>query len=208
MGKGDDMTRTRLAFNACAALGMALALGGCLSTAIGAGATATLAASSEKGLGGTVDDTKIRATINSLWMDNDIEMWRNVGLDIYEGRVLLTGKVEKPEQRVEAVRLAWKAEGVKEVINEIKVTEEGGLDNYARDAWISTQLRTKMLFDKEILTVNYSVDTVDQVVYVMGIAQDQRELDRVIAYARSLAYVKKVVNYVILKDDPRRSKSA
>ena len=202
------MTRTRLALTCVAVLGMLLALGGCLSTAIGAGAATTLAASSEKGLGGTIDDTKIRATINSLWMDNDIEMWRQLGLDIYEGRVLLTGKVEKPEQRVEAVRLAWRADGVKEVINEIKVTDEGGLDNYARDAWISTQLRTKMLFDREILTINYSVDTVDQVVYLMGIAQDQRELDRVIAYARSLPYVRKVVNHVILKDDPRRSSSA
>ena len=118
-----------------------------------------------------MDDTKIRATINTLWMDYNIDMWRNLGLDVSEGRVLVTGKVDKPEQRVEAVKLSWRAEGVKEVINEIKVTEEGGLGNYTRDAWISTQLRTKLLFDKHVSSVNYSVDTVDQVVYLMGIAQ-------------------------------------
>jgi len=185
----------------------ALPLGGCVETVVGAGATAAVAASSEKGIGGTVDDTKIRATINTLWMDYNIDVWRNLGLDVSEGRVLVTGKVDKPEQRVEAVKLSWRAEGVKEVINEIKVTEEGGLGNYTRDAWISTQLRTKLLFDKHVSSVNYSVDTVDQVVYLMGIARDQNELDTVINYARSLSYVKQVVNYVILKDDPKRKQA-
>lgn len=192
-----------------ALLGLAaFALGGCVEAAIGAGATTAVAASSEKGIGGTIEDTKIRATINSLWMDYNIDVWRQLGLDVSEGRVLLTGKVDKPEDRVEAVRLSWRAEGVKEVINEIKVSGEGDLGNYARDAWISTQLRTNLLLDKQVLSVNYSVDTVDQVVYLMGIARNQKELDVVINYARSLAYVKQVVNYVILRTDPRRGDKA
>ena len=184
------------------------ALGGCVETAVGAGATTAVAASSEKGIGGTVEDTKIRATINGLWMDYNIDVWRKLGLDVSEGRVLLTGKVDKAEQRVEAVRLAWRAEGVKEVINDIKVSDEGDLGNYARDAWISTQLRTKLLLDKHVSSVNYSVDTVDQVVYLMGIARDRKELDVVVNYARSIAYVKQVVNHVILRDDPRRADNA
>jgi osmotically-inducible protein OsmY len=188
--------------------GAAIALGGCVETAIGAGATTAVAASSEKGIGGTIDDTKIRATINGLWMDYNIDVWRKLGMDVSEGRVLLTGKVDKPEQRVEAVRLAWRAEGVKEVINEIKVSNEGDLGNYARDAWISTQLRTKLLLDKNVSSINYSIDTVDQVVYLMGIARDQKELDVVINYARDLPYVKQVVNHVILRDDPRRAEKA
>jgi osmotically-inducible protein OsmY len=180
---------------------------GCLSTAIGAGATVAVAATSEKGVIGAVDDTVIRATINTLWMDYDIDVWRNLGLDVYEGRVLVTGKVDKPEHRVEAVKLCWRADGVKEVINEVKVTDEGSLGTYARDSWISTQLRTKLIFDKHVMSVNYSVDTVDQVVYLMGIARDQSELDKVVNHARSLSYVKQVVNYVILRDDPKRKQA-
>jgi len=186
----------------------ALALGGCVSLAVGAAATTGVAASSEKGVGGTVDDTVIRATINSAWMDINIDMWRELGLDVYEGRVLITGKVEKPEWRVEAVKAAWRAQGVKEVINEIKVSDEGGPGNYSRDAWISTQLRSRLLFDKQVMSVNYSIDTVDQVVYVMGIARDQHELDVVINYARSVSYVKNVVNYAILRDNPKQKEKA
>ena len=201
------MTRNSLLGWICLA-GAAVALGGCVETAVGAGATTVVAASSEKGVVGTVDDTKIRATINMLWMDSNIDMWREVGLDVSEGRVLLTGKVEKPEWRVDAVKTAWRADGVKEVINEIKVTDEGSLGNYARDSWIATQLRTKLLLDKNVMSVNYSVDSVDQVVYVMGIALSQKELDVVINYARSLSYVKQVVNYAILRSDPKRGDKA
>jgi len=186
----------------------ALSLGGCVSMAIGAAATTGVAASSEKGIGGTVDDTVIRATINSLWMDINIDMWRELGLDVSEGRVLITGKVDKPEWRVDAVKAAWRAQGVKEVINEVKVSDQGGPGNYARDVWISSQLRSRLLFDKQVMSVNYSIDTVDQVVYLMGIARNQKELDVVINYARSLSYVKQVVSYVILRDDPKRKEKA
>ena len=66
------------------------------------------------------------------------------------------------------------------------------------------QLKAKLLIDKDVSAVNYSVDAVRGIVYLMGIAQSQDELDRVIGYARNIRYVQKVVNHVLLKDDPRR----
>lgn len=182
-------------------------LTGCVGAAIGAGAIATSAAVQERGLKGGIDDTVIRARINSLWLEHDADMYRLVSLSIVEGRILLTGQVRLPRMRIDAVRLAWKAEGVREVINEIKVTDEGGIASYARDSWISTQLKSKLLFDKKILSINYSIETVNGSVYLMGIAQNQQELDRVTNHARTLSYVKRVVSYVRLKSDPRRQKS-
>ena len=182
-------------------------LTGCVSAAIGAGAIATSAAVQERGLKGGIDDTVIRARINSLWLGHDTDMYRLVSLSVVEGRVLLTGSVQLPKMRIDAVRLTWKVNGVHEVINEIKVTDEGGVISYARDSWISTQLKSKMLFDKKILSINYSIETVNGAVYLMGIAQDQQELNRVTNHARTLRYVKRVVGYVRLKTDPRRNKS-
>jgi len=202
----EGMTRVSLAPLAALAA-TAILLAGCVTAAVGAGATVGVAAAEERGVGGAATDTKIRATINALWMDRDIEMWRKLGLNVMEGRVLLTGKVDKPEQHEEAVRLAWRAESVKEVIDEIKVTSAGDIGNYARDVQISTELKSKLLLDKHVLSINYAVTTVDQVIYLLGIAQDQEERERVNNYARALPYVKKVVNHVILKDDPRRKPS-
>ena len=41
-------------------------------------------------------------------------------------------------------------------------------------------------------------------VYLTGVGQDQAEVDRVVAHARNLSGVKRVENYVVLKDDPGR----
>jgi len=115
--------------------------------------------------------------------------------------VLLTGDVPNPEMRVDAVRLAWQADGVRQVINEIKVEGGGGVTGYVSDSWITSNIRTKMTFDKYVQSINYSVETVDGTVYLMGIAQDQKELDRVIDYARNAKYVKNVTSYVRLRGE-------
>ena len=181
-------------------------LSGCAGAVIGAGATTATAAAEERGLEGAVDDAKIRAEINHLWFQRDIEMYRQVTLTIKEGRVLLTGTVPNADARVEAVRLAWQPAGVREVLNEIKVTGEdssggSGLSDFA----ISQKMKTKLLFDKEVRNINYTVDVNESVIYLMGIAQSEAELERVIAYARDISGVRGVVNHVRLKNDPRRN---
>lgn len=183
-------------------------LSGCAGVVIGGAATTATAASEERGLEGAVDDTKIRAEINHLWFQRDVEMYRQVGLTIKEGRVLLTGTVPNADARVEAVRLAWQPAGVREVINEIKVA---GIDSNGgsglSDFAIAQKMKAKLLFDKEIRNINYTIDVNEEVIYLMGIAQSETELDRVIAYARDISGVRGVVNHVRLKNDPRRNGS-
>jgi osmotically-inducible protein OsmY len=177
-------------------------LQGCVGAVIGAGATAGTAAMEERGLSGAADDTALRLRINALLSDKDERLWRKVGMQVYMGRVLLTGTVETEAMRAEAVRLAWAAKGVKEVINELQLAETGGAGGFARDTWISTQLKSALLFDKQVSSINYSIETVRGTVYLIGLAQDRVELDRVMNHARGLSYVKKVVNYVQIKRPP------
>lgn len=181
---------------------LGLSLQGCVSAVIGGAATAGTAAMEERGISGAADDTALRLRVNALLSNKDERLWRKVGLQVYMGRVLMTGTVEKPEMRAEAVRLAWQAEGVKEVINEIQLADSGGATGFARDTWISTQLKSALLFDKKVASINYSIETVGGTVYLIGLAQDRAELDRVMNHARGLNYVKKVVNYVKIKRPP------
>ena len=185
---------------------LCLAAGGCTvwGPAAGAGAVGVTASQTEKGFGRSMSDTEIRIAINDKWLQADEEMFRKVNLQVQEGRVLLTGNVRLPEQRVEAVRLCWQVPGVREVINEIEVSDKSGLGNLARDTWISTELRSTILFDSAVSSINYSIETVNQVIYLMGVAQSQEELDRVVGHAKDIAYVRGVVSYVLLKDDPQR----
>lgn len=184
-----------------------VAVAGCTPAglAVGAGTGAAVAASQERGFAGTLKDTQIRTTINYLWLNHSTKMYHQLGLSVYEGRVLLTGVVKSEEMRLDAVRLAWRAASVDEVINEIQVDGRGHSKNFVRDTWITARLKTKILFDRDVININYSVDTVNGTVYLFGVAQDRAELDRVTNHARNLKYVRKVVSHVLLKEDPRRT---
>ena len=50
--------------------------------------------------------------------------------------------------------------------------------------------------------------TVGGIIYLLGIAQNQDEINRVMEYARNLRYVRGVVSHVLLKDDPNRYSQA
>jgi osmotically-inducible protein OsmY len=181
-------------------------LSACAGVVIGAGATAGVAAAEERGLEGALDDVKIRAEINEAWFRHDVEMFRKVTLTISEGRVLLTGVVPAEQWRADAARLVWQVAGVRAVYNEILVRAEGSaLIDDGRDVWIQQELKAKLLFDKQVRNINYTVDVTDGIVYLMGIAQSEDELQRVIAYAREISHVRGVVSHVRLKSDSRRT---
>src|SRR5689334_22409772 len=100
---------------------------------------------------------------------------------------------------VDAVRLAWQAEGVKQVNSEIQVADKSTLADEARDTWITTRLRAAILTDGKVRSLNYSIETVNGVVYLMGSARTQGELDLVTNYARNIPNVKRVVSYVTVR---------
>lgn len=188
----------------CVLAAASASLAGCVGTAVGAGAVTATAALEERGLRGAANDLRIRAEINTLWLDHDVDMYSEADVTVYEGRVLLTGIVPTEQARQDAVRLAWQADGTKEVINEIRVGEVTGVTDDARDGWITAQLSSRLALDEKVQSINYAIETVDGVVYLMGIAQDEAELRRVRNHARDISYVRRVVSYVRLKGDAGR----
>lgn len=178
---------------------IALLLGGCVGVAAGVGATAGVAAYQERGIEAAAIDLNLEAEIVKLWLQKDETLTLKLGVEAYEGRILLTGVVEDPQMQADAVRLAWKVVGVKEVINEIQVTSDSGMVDLARDSWITTQLKSKLTLDNKVLAINYAIETVNGIVYLIGIAQNQGELDRVIAHSRTISYVRQVISHVRVK---------
>lgn len=177
-------------------LAAAMLVSGCVPIVAGAGATAGIGVAQDRGLQGSARDTWLSTQVQEKWFATNFDMYSKLSVTVSEGRALLTGTVQDPEMRVEAVRLAWQIEGLTEVINEIEVVDKSTLVDAARDYWITTQLRAKLLFASDVKSINYSVDTVNGTVFLMGIARSQAELDIVSNHARNLAYVRRVVSYV------------
>ena len=185
-------------------LASSLLLSGCgaVGLAAGAGAAMGIGAAKEGGLQNSIADEAIRVKISDLWFQKDVDIFRKLNLTVNQGRVLVTGVVQKPEDRVEAIRLAWQPKGVKQVINEIRVGDPATFGTYAQDTWISGQLRTRLTFDKYVQSINYSIETVQGTVYLMGVAQSQQELDTVISTAKRIKGVHEVISYVKFAGQP------
>lgn len=202
VGWGKGLVRFRGAtIVAVSAVLLPVFLSGCAAPVLlaGAGTAGAVVVAEERSVDDVVDDTGIKIAINAAWLEADTNIFTNLNTRVTEGRVLITGVVEDPEQRLEAVRIAWQVDGVREVINEIEVDEPQGFSGYARDTAISAQVESRLLFDTTIQSINYSVVTENRIVYLMGIAQDDAERARVIDHARQIPYVRRVVDYTRLK---------
>ncbi|MBC8338691.1 MAG: BON domain-containing protein [Rhodospirillales bacterium] len=173
-------------------------LAGCAGAVVGGGAALGTAAYQERGVQGVARDMATATRMRTNLLNAGEDFVTGVGVEVYEGRLLLTGTLPNQAMQAEVVQMAWKTEGVKDVINELQ-TGSSGLRDLARDAWITTQLHSKLTLDEKILAINYSVETVNATIYLIGIAQHQAELDRVIAHAKSIGYVQRIVNHVRIK---------
>ena len=179
-------------------------LSGCVWIAATGVTAGVLAARQERSIGNAIDDTRIKAELDAKLVDQSAGLFLRVSTTTIEGRVLLAGRVQTPEDRLTATRIAWSIEGVRKVDNALEVTDRSGWLDAPSDFIIRTELATALLTDGSIKDVNYTTDVVHGVVYLTGVGQDQAEVDRVIAHARNLSGVKRVENYVVLKDDPGR----
>ena len=93
----------------CFTLAIVLVLGACSST------TTT---------GTKIDDAAITASVKAkLATDGDINPF-NIDVDTNEGVVTLQGRVEKEEARTKAEQLARETDGVRRVINLVKVGDK------------------------------------------------------------------------------------
>jgi osmotically-inducible protein OsmY len=181
----------------------ALGLSGCVGAAVGIGTAAVAASSTEKGLSTSVSDGIIEAKLIERFIQNDASLATSIKKSVNNGSVLFTGSIGTIEQKVLATKLAWEIKGVREVVNELQVTEDISLRDTAKDLAASAQLRAALIGDPEISSLNFSIDVVNGIVYLAGVASDDMEKERVIAYAQELRFAKKVVNYIILETDKR-----
>lgn len=150
--------------------------------------------------GTVLDDATITTKLQHRYFQKDIDnLFADVDVTVHEGRVLLTGVVEKQETVIEAVRMAWNVPGVKEVINEMQASQPTNLSQRSKDIFISTSIRSRLLVTKGIKNLNYNVETVNGVVYLLGVAQDKTELGHVTNIASRTKGVKKVVSHVRIK---------
>jgi len=183
---------------------MAIGLSGCVGAVAGVGAAAVAAGTTEKGLSTSISDSVISTKISESYFQDDVNLFSAVTVDVNQGSVLLTGAVIKPEDAVKAVQMAWQVHGVIEVINELDIQDKSSIKDRAKDIASKAQLRGRLITDLDISSLNFSIDVVNGVVYLSGIAGSEEEMNRVVAHAQDLRFGTTVVNYIRINEDDRQ----
>ena len=181
-------------------------LSGCASTLVGGVAVVGLASVQERSIKDAAIDIKLGVQLQEkLFKLSTEKLFAYIDIIIVEQRVMMIGNVESQKLRDLASQAAWEVSPkIKDVLNEITIGKKSTIISEAKDARISLSLSGLLLGDSDISDINFSHSVSKQVIFLIGIAQDNEELNKVINHARTVKGVKKVINHIILKSSKKR----
>tara|TARA_S200000501_G_scaffold114924_1_gene107946 strand:- start:797 stop:1387 length:591 start_codon:yes stop_codon:yes gene_type:complete len=171
----------------------------CAQVLTGTAAKVITVTKEDRTIGEFVDDALIKTVIKNTYFDQSGNLFFNVDVEVSQGRVLLTGTVENMDLKIEATRIAWGVEDVKTVINELQISNSDNIFNFADDLVISTKVSGRLILEEEVNSLNYNIETVNKVVYIIGIANSDDEQKKVIDIASDVYGVEGVIDYITIK---------
>lgn len=130
---------------------------------------------------------------------------KGVSVEVAEGIVLLAGNVPTKEDRIEAARIAWSAPRIDQVGNEVMIRSKQGFVRNAKDGVLETAVMTRMIADKSVKARNFNIETHDGIVYVLGVARTQDELERAAQIAAQTRGAVEVISYARIADMPEQA---
>ena len=160
-----------------------------------------------RSLGTQIDDSIMQKNLITRLTLKEKSYFLKIKTKVLDGRIFLTGNVDDPEEKLQITKLAWETEGVRSVKNDIKIKEKFNFKRSAKDALITSQLKTAMIFSKNIKASNYNVDTYKKKIYIYGIALTSDEKKEVIDEAKQILDVESVIASILLVEDLRIQKN-
>ena len=183
-------------------------LSGCVgASSTGVFGTGVSIALDPRSLGTQIDDSIMDKNLATRLLLLDKNYFLSVKTKVLDGRIFITGKIDNPEEKLKITKLAWETEGVRSVKNDLKVKEKFNFKQSAKDLLITSQLRTALIFNKQIKSANYNIDTYKKKIYIYGIANSEDEKKEVINEAKQILDVGDVIASILLVKDLRIQKN-
>ena len=184
-----------------------LFLNGCVGvSSTGIFGTGVSIAMDPRSVGTQIDDSVMQKNVAGRLVLRDKNYLLTVKTKVLDGRIFITGKVDNPEEKLQITKLAWETKGVRSVRNDVKIRENFNFKQSAKDLLITSQLRTALIFNKEIKATNYQIDTYKKKIFIYGISLTSEEREKVINEAKEILDVKDVVASIFLVEDLRIQK--
>ena len=157
-------------------------------------------------IGMQIDDTIMQKNLVARLSLNEKRYFLNIQVEVLDGRIFLSGKVNEAEEKIKITKLAWETKGVREVKNAITIKGQSNFKQTAKDILITSQLRTALIFNKKTKSRNYTLETINKKIYIFGIAMDIEEKKEVLFEAEKIYDVEEVIPSIYLATELSRSK--
>jgi osmotically-inducible protein OsmY len=157
-------------------------------------------------VGMQIDDTIMQKSLVARLTLTEKKYFLTIQVDIKDGRIFLTGKVNEPEEKIKITKMAWETKGVRSVKNAISIKGLSNFKSTAKDILITSQLRTALIFNKLTKSGNYTLETINKKIYIFGIAGSDDEKREVINEAEKIYDVIKIIPTIYLVSELSRNK--
>ena len=168
--------------------------------------TGVSVATDPRSIGTQIDDSIMQKNLSARILLIDKNYFLSVKTKVIDGRIFITGKVEDPEEKLQLTKMAWETNGVRSVKNDVFIKSDFNFKQSAKDILITSQLRSALIFNKNIRAVNYNIDTYKKKIYIYGIAKTKDEQKEVIKEAKNILDVETVIASILLVEDLRIQK--
>ena len=159
-----------------------------------------------RSIGTQIDDSIMQKNLLARLALREKSYLLLISIKVLDGRIFITGKVDDPEEKLQITKLAWETKGARSVKNDIRIKEKFSFKQSSKDLLITSQLRSALIFDKEIKSANYQIDTYKKKIFIYGIASTKDERKKVIKEAKEILDVKDVIASILLLEDLRIQK--
>ena len=158
-------------------------------------------------VGMQIDDTIMQKNLIARLALTEKKYFLYIQVEVLDGRIFVTGKVDKAEEKIKITKMAWETKGVRSVKNALEIRGKSNFKNSAKDILITSQLRTALIIDKKIKSGNYTLETIGKKIYIFGISMDLEEKQKVIEEANKIYGVKEIIPTIYLVEDLSRNKN-
>ena len=157
-------------------------------------------------LGTQIDDSIMQKNLVARLVLSEKKYFIKISVKVLDGRIFLRGKVDEPEEKLNITKMAWETKGARSVKNNIAIKKKFSFKNVATDVLITSQLRVALMFNKSVKATNFNIDTINQKIYVFGIAHNENEKKEIIQEAKQIVDVKEVVTSILMVSDLSRQR--
>ena len=185
---------------------LALILTSCVGNNLGTFGKGVSIGFDPRTVGMQIDDTLMQKNLVARLTLAEKKYFLSIQIEVLDGRIFLTGKVDEPEEKIKITKLAWETKGVRSVKNAITIKGQSNFKSTAKDILITSQLRTALIFNKLIKSRNYTLETINKNIYIFGISMNDEEKNEVIKEAQKIYDVEEVISTIYLVSELSRNK--